>query len=56
MKEQLQPERGVRICEKKKSADTKASEGGGGGAPCSRAAHGADHSEAGCAPEAHGGL
>ncbi|GAB0186291.1 hypothetical protein GRJ2_001094400 [Grus japonensis] len=32
--EQLQPERGVRICERNNSADTKASaEGGGGGAP-----------------------
>ncbi|GAB0207995.1 acid sphingomyelinase-like phosphodiesterase 3b [Grus japonensis] len=31
--EQLQPERGVRICERNNSADTKVSEGGGGGTP-----------------------
>ncbi|GAB0206480.1 hypothetical protein GRJ2_003113600 [Grus japonensis] len=32
--EQLQPERGMRICEKNNSADTKVSEeGGGGGVP-----------------------
>ncbi|KAK4816909.1 hypothetical protein QYF61_024919 [Mycteria americana] len=35
---QLQPERGVRICERNNSADTKVSEeGGAGGAPCARA-------------------
>ena len=35
---QLQPERGVRICERNNSADTKVSEeGGGGGAPGARA-------------------
>ncbi|GAB0183371.1 hypothetical protein GRJ2_000802400 [Grus japonensis] len=33
--EQLQPERGVRICERNDSANTKVSEeGGGGDAPC----------------------
>ncbi|GAB0181460.1 acid sphingomyelinase-like phosphodiesterase 3b [Grus japonensis] len=36
--EQLQPERGVRRCERNNSADTKVSaEGGGGGAPDARA-------------------
>ncbi|GAB0207243.1 EH domain-containing protein 4 [Grus japonensis] len=36
--EQLQPERGVRRCERNNSADTKVSaEGGGGGAPGARA-------------------
>ncbi|GAB0188514.1 acid sphingomyelinase-like phosphodiesterase 3b [Grus japonensis] len=35
---QLQPERGVRICERNSSADTKVSaEGGAGGAPGARA-------------------
>ena len=34
MQQQLQPERGVRRCERNNSADTKVSEeGGGGGAP-----------------------
>ncbi|GAB0183117.1 hypothetical protein GRJ2_000777000 [Grus japonensis] len=36
--QQLQPERGVRRCERNNSADTKVSaEGGGGGAPGARA-------------------
>ena len=38
MQQQLQPERGMRICERNNSADTKVSEeGGGGGAPGARA-------------------
>jgi len=38
LQQQLQPERGVRICEKNDSADTKVSEeGGAGGAPGARA-------------------
>ena len=38
VEQQLQPERGVRICERNNSADTKVrEEGGGGGAPGSRA-------------------
>jgi len=53
-------ERGVRICERNHSADTKVSEGGGGGAPGTRArdppaACGEDHGEAGCSTAAHGG-
>jgi len=58
---QLQLERGMRICERNNSADTKVSEEGGG-RRCSRhqsrdspAARGEDHGEAGCAPAAHGG-
>ena len=45
---QLQPERGVRLCERNNSADTKVSEEGGGG-------DAEDHGEAGCPPAAHGG-
>ena len=38
MQQQLHSERGVRICERNNSADTKVSEeGGGGGAPGTRA-------------------
>jgi len=55
-------ERGVRLCGRNDSADTKVSEEGGG-RRCSRcrskefslAPLGEDYSEAGCPPAAHGG-
>lgn len=47
----------MRLCEKSKSADTEVSEeeGGGGGAPGTRAVHGEDHGEVGCLPADHRG-
>jgi len=60
-KKRRQPERGLKICERRNSADTEVSEEGGG-RRCSRhqsrdspAAHGEEHGEAGCALAARGG-